>query len=162
MEGPIQKILVYIDGTEESITAAQYALCLSRSLKTELSVLYVLNLRALNDLVKARIFLEEEQQEYQHDLEADAERYLNHIRALARDIGVQINTVKASGTVHTEIKKTVQELGIDLLVIGELSHVRSRRDELYNEVDRAMRSVQCSVLVVKDEDRVWNLFESMH
>ncbi len=59
------------------------------------------------------------------------------------------------------IKNKIREHGIDLLVIGELSHVRSRRDEFYNEAERAMRNVPCSVLIVKDEDRVWELFESL-
>jgi hypothetical protein len=39
--------------------------------------------------------------------------------------------------------------------------VRSRRDELYDEADRAMRSVTCSVLVVKDEERVLQLYDSL-
>jgi len=161
MEGLIRKIMVYVDGSEQSITAAQYAIVLSRTLSAELVSLYVINTRALNDLVKARIFLQAEQEEYQRDIESDADRYQNHIRELARKKGLAIETVKTSGTVHTEIKKQVAEHDIDLLVLGELSHIRSRRDEFYNEAERAMRSVSCSVLIVKDEDRVWDLFENL-
>ncbi len=161
MEGPIKKILVYIDGTEQSITAAQYAICLSRALGAELTAMYVINTRALADLVKTHIFLKAEQEEYQQDLEADADRYLKHVRDLARQKGLIIDTVNTSGTVHAEIKNKIRELEIDLLIIGELSHIRSRRDEFYNESERAMRSVPCSVLIVKDEDRVWDLFESL-
>ena len=50
---------------------------------------------------------------------------------------------------------------IDLLVIGELSRIRSRRDEFYDESERAMRTAGCSVLIVKDEDRVWEMYESL-
>jgi len=32
MSNPFEKILVYIDGSEESITAAQYGICLSQNL----------------------------------------------------------------------------------------------------------------------------------
>ena len=67
MEGPIKKIMVYIDGTEQSITAAQYAICLSRAIGAELIALYVVNTRALSDLVKTHIFLEAEQKEYQRN-----------------------------------------------------------------------------------------------
>jgi nucleotide-binding universal stress UspA family protein len=161
MDGPIKKILVYIDGTEQSITAAQYAICLSKATGAELRALYVVNTRALNDLVKARIFLEAEQAEYQRDLLADAERYLNHVKNIARQKGVVIETEKKDGTPYLEIKNTVIERGIDLLIIGELSHIRSRRDEFFNETERAMRNVSCSVLVVKDEERVWNMFEGL-
>ena len=161
MEGPIRNILVYVDGSEESVTAAQYAVCLALSTGAVLHALYVVNTRALGDLVKARIFLSSEEQEYRDDLEADAQRYLNHVEKLASRKGVAANTVKVSGTVHQEIKRHIEELPADLLVIGEISHVRSRRDEFYHETERAMRLVPCSVLMVKDEERVWDLYDEL-
>jgi hypothetical protein len=66
--------MVYIDGTEGSIAAAQYALCLVRSTGASLKAFYVINTKALNELVKARIFLKEEQMNYEQELKADAER----------------------------------------------------------------------------------------
>ena len=158
---PIKKILVYVDGTEQSVTAAQFALCFAKNLDAELSVLYVINTRALDDLLKARIFLKEEQLEYNRDLEADAERYLNYVRELARNKGIAAETLKVTGTPNQEIVRVVKEGRFDLLVIGELSRIRSRRDEFYDETERAMRSVPCSVLVVKDEERVGNMYESL-
>lgn len=159
MAGPIKNILVYIDGTEESVTAAQYAVLLAEHTKARLEALYVVNTRALNDLVKTRIFLKEEQEEYQRDIEMDADKYLQHIRALGLSHGVAIDTIKTNGNVHQEIKRITLEHDIDLLVVGKLSQIRSRRDEMYDEAERAMRSVGCSVLIVKDEDRVWDLFD---
>ena len=161
MEGPIEKMMVYIDGTEQSITAAQYALCLARLTGAQLIALYVIDTKALEDLVKARIFLREEQVDYERDLREDSERYLNHVREMAGQKGVQVETKSVTGMVHREIVREVKEEGIDLLVIGELSRIKSRRDEFYDETERAMRSVPCSVLIVKNEDRVWELFESL-
>jgi nucleotide-binding universal stress UspA family protein len=159
MAGPIRKIMVYVDGTEESLTACEYAILLSRSTGAALIACYVVNTRALGDLVRTRIFLESEQEEYARDLEADADRYLNHVAKMAAAKGVAVEIEKRSGNVHQEILSLVDEQGVDLLVLGELAHVRSRRDEFYNEAERAMRSVRCSVLIVKDEDRVAELFE---
>jgi len=159
MAGPIRNILVYVDGTEESVAAAQYAILLAEFAKARLEALYVVNTRALNDLVKTRIFLKEEQAEYQRDIELDADKYLQHVQELGRTRGVTVEAIKASGSVHQEIKRITQENDIDLLVMGKISRIRSRRDEIYDEAERAMRSVSCSVLVVKDEDRVWDLFE---
>jgi len=161
MEGPIRKILLYVDGTEEAITAAQYAVCLAKSTGADLHALYVINTRALNDLVKARIFLDSEEEEYHHDLESDAERYLKHVDKLSSRKGVTATLEKRSGTVHQEIKKYAEEIDADVLLIGELSHVRSRRDEFYHETERAMRLVHCSVLMVKDEERVWDLYDAL-
>jgi nucleotide-binding universal stress UspA family protein len=159
VSSPIRKILVFIDGTESSITAAQYAICLARHLRADLTAFYVINTRAMEDLLKARIFLRE--MEYTRDLEADAKRYLNHVRELARSKGLAIETKSAQGSVHQEILKQIKEDDIDLLIIGELSRIRSRRDEFYNDTERAMRSSNCSVLIVKDEERVWQQFDQL-
>jgi nucleotide-binding universal stress UspA family protein len=159
MNGPIERIMVYIDGTEESLVACQYAILLSRSIGAELLAVYVVNTRALNDLVRTRIFLAEEEEEYSRDLEEDAGRYLDYAERIASQKGVAVESIKTSGSVHQEIVRLVEDREVDLLVLGELAHVRSRRDEFYNEAERAMRSARCPVLIVKDADRVEELFE---
>ena len=161
MSNPIKKIMVYVDGTEQSVTAAQYAICLASSSGAELIAHYVINTRAVEDLLKARIFLKDEQVEYEHDMEADAERYLNYINELAIKKGVSIIKKRSRGNVHREIANSIEAEDVDLLLIGELSRIRSRRDEFFDETERAMRAVPCSVLIVKDEDRVWEMYESL-
>lgn len=161
MNKPFERIMVYVDGSEESVTAAQYGVCLAKTTGAELYSIYVVNTRALDDLVKTRIFLQEEEEEYRMDLEADSERYLQHVEKMGQEKNVAVVSIKTGGNVHSEIKKNVKEHGIDLLLLGEISHVRSRRDEFYNESERAMRSVSCSVLIVKDPDRVWELYENL-
>lgn len=161
MSNPIRKIMVYVDGTEQSITAAQYAICLASFSGAQLIAHYVINTRAMEDLLRARIFLKDEQVEYEHDMETDAERYLNHVNELAVQKGVTIVKKQSKGSVNKEIVKAVVEDEVDLLVIGELSRIRSRRDEFYDEAERAMRNVGCSVLIVKDEDRVWEMYQSL-
>jgi len=161
VDSPIKKMLVYIDGTEQSITAAQYALYLSRFTGAQLTAFYVINTKALDELLKSRIFLKEEQLDYEHDLEEDAHRYLNHVKELARSKGIALETKSVMGNPNQELVKIVRKEGFDLLVIGELSHIRSRRDEFFDQTERAMRAVSCSVLIVKNEDLVWDLFESL-
>ena len=161
MGKPLKKIMVYIDGTEQSVTAAQYAICLASFSGAELIAHYVVNTRAVEDLLKARIFLKDEQVEYEHDMEANADRYLDYVSGLAQKKGVALVKKRSRGNVHKEILDAVREYDVDLLIIGELSRIRSRRDEFYDEAERAMRTVPCSVLIVKDEDRVWELYESL-
>ena len=161
MANPIKKIMVYIDGTEQSVTAAQYAICLASFSGAELIAYYVINTRAMEDLLKARIFLQDEQTEYEHDMEADSERYLNYVDELASKKDVSIIKKQSRGSVHKEIVSAVEQEEIDLLIVGELSRIRSRRDEFYDETERAIRMVNCSVLIVKDEDKVWEMYESL-
>ena len=82
MRKPIQRIMVYIDGSEPSITGARYAICLASSCGAELVVCYVVNTTAAEELLRARIFLQDEQVEYEHDMEANAERYLHYVESL--------------------------------------------------------------------------------
>lgn len=161
MSKPIQKIMVYIDGTEQSVTAAQYAICLASFSGADLIAHYVINTKAVEDLLKARIFLKDEQVEYEQDMQADAERYLNYVNELAIKKGVSLVQNRSKGNVHKEIVEAVKNQEIDLLVIGELSRIRSRRDEFYDEIERAMRTVPCSVLIVKDDDRVYQMYETL-
>ncbi len=157
----IKKIMVCIDGTEQSVTAAQYAICLASNTGAELIAHYVINTRAVGDLLKARIFLEDEQVEYERDMETDAERYLNYVNEFAEKKGVSLVKKCSKGSVHGEIANSVKEEEIDLVVIGELPKIRSRRNEFFGESERIVHSVACSVLIVKDEDRVWEMYESM-
>lgn len=161
MSDVIRNILVYIDGTENTVLAAQYAVCMAKTLHAELTALFVVNTQALNTLVKSRIFLQDEEMEYLGDLKADAEHYLHHVQRIAQAKGIDIKLVNESGSVSSVIKNYVKEHKIDLLVIGELSRIQSRRDQFYDETERAMRSVPCSVLIVKDEDRVWEMYDCL-
>lgn len=155
----INKVMVHVDGTENSTTAAQYAIALCAATGAALTAIYVVNTHALRDLLRARIFIESESDEYQRDMDSDADRYLNLVSEMAGGKGVSVELVKSSGSVHQEIKREIAARGIDLLVIGELSRRCSRKDEFYEESERAMRSAPCSVLIVKDDDRVWEVFE---
>jgi len=158
---PVERIMVYIDGTEESIVAAQYAIVLAKTLDAELYALYIINIKALEELLRAKIFLKEEEYEYERDLREDAKRYLRHVEELGSRKSVDVKKISLEGSVYTELLNAVKDYGIDLLVLKELSHVRSRREEFYDESERAMRAVPCSVLIVKDEERVWELYESI-
>lgn len=158
MPSLIERILVHLDGSEQSLTAAEYAVLLARQTGARLTVAYVINTRALQDLVRSRIFLEAEEKEYGRDLEADADRYLRHVDKVAQQRDVKAHLIKRSGNVHQEIQRIIDEEEIDLLVLGELARVRSRRDEFYDEAERAMRSAKCSVLIVKDAERVDEFF----
>ena len=57
MSNPIRRIMVHVDGTEQSVTAAQYAICLAVFSNAELIAHYVINTKAVEDLLRARIFL---------------------------------------------------------------------------------------------------------
>ena len=160
-DGPIRRILLYVDGSEECIAAAQYGIALAKSTGAELRALYVVNESLLEELVKARIFVKIEEMDYAQDLEQDGKRYLHYISELARAKGVEIKTELMKGVVNKEVVRKVDEWGVDLLIMGELEPVLSRTDTFHDEAELVFRKARCSVLVVKGSGRVERIYNAM-
>lgn len=157
---PFKQIVVYLDGSESSMTAIMYGIKLAKEHDAKLTAVYVINTKALSELVKAGIFVAIERDEYQKDLQQDADRYLRHAARLASQKMVAIETVKLEGAVHMVMKDLLKAQKADLLVLGGITDIRSRREELANETDRMMRTSPCPVLVVRDDDDIWLEFEA--
>ena len=157
---PFKDIVVYLDGSESSITAAMYGIKMAVENEARLTVVYVVNTKALSELVKAGIFVAIERDEYQRDLQADADRYLRHVAKLAAQMQLEIETVKLEGAIHVVVRQLLKERKADLLVLGGITDIRSRREELSSETDRMMRTSPCPVLVVRDDDDIWLEFEA--
>ncbi|MDY5908723.1 MAG: universal stress protein, partial [Bullifex sp.] len=62
MKAPYSRILVYLDGSEGSMSAAMYAVLLARASGASLHAVYVVNTKAISDLVNARVFISSEKQ----------------------------------------------------------------------------------------------------
>ena len=161
MSGSVKKIMFTIAGAEISILTAKYAICIAKALGADLYGLYVVNMKALDGLLRANVFVQEEELEYENELEEQGKRYLKNIQELAEPKGVKIVSVLAKGIVHEEVVKKIQELEIDMLVMGELKELTSRRDSFYDEGERIFRETKCPVLVAKDAKRIERMYEEL-
>ncbi len=159
MKVPYENILVYIDGSEASMSALMYAILIAERTKCKLDVIYVINTKALQDLVKNHVFLQSESLSYEKDIEEDASRYLFHAKKMAKTKNVEITTYKEKGSVVTCVQNYIKNNSIDLLVIGSQTSLRARRDEVASETDRLLRSISIASLVVKDNQDIWDEFE---
>lgn len=148
----IERALVYIDGSERSQTAAEYGMRLARSWNFSLFGLYIINTQILTELTKNKIFVESERAEYQKELEKDGEKLLRLFEKEAEARNIPVQTFCRRGGITEMIRKFVKEENIDLLLVGELSSIRSRRDDLKDEVERALRVVPCPVLIAKERN----------
>ena len=160
-DGPAKKILLYVDGSEACISAAQYGVALAKITHAELFALFVVNVSLLQELTKAKIFVKIEEMDYEQDLEQDGKRYLNYIAELGRAKGVSIKTDLIKGVVNREVVQRTDEWDIDLLIMGELEPVLSRTDTYHDEAELILRKAKCSVLVVKDADRVERIYNAL-
>jgi len=158
---PFGKILLYIDGSESSITAALFAIALSKGHGSLLRVVYVVNDNLLTELLGAKVFVQMEKMDYERDFEEDGKRKLNYIVKLAEKKGVKAETILRKGIVHEEVAREVTACDCDLLIQGELGEVLSLRDSFYEEGERILRKVSCPVLIVRDKRKVDKLYESI-
>ena len=154
-------VLVYVDGSDTCIAAAQYAIFLAKSLSRPLIAVYVVETKVLGDLIKARIFVKEEASDYEYDLQQDGKRYLSYVEQLARAKGVACRTELLAGEANVEVLKKAEELDVELLVVSELERRLSRRESHLDEKERILRQATCAVVVVKDEERVASLYEGL-
>ena len=161
MKAPFKHMLVYLDGSEGSINALMYAILLAKSSGAALDAMYVVNTKAIGDLVKSRIFIDQERQEFLSDLEKDARRHLRHAEKLASSKDLEIASITKEGSPHHVVLDYIKNNGIDLLILGSVNAIRSRRDELTSENDRMLRTSPCPVLVVRDQDDIWAEFEEV-
>jgi len=161
MSNPLGTILLYIDGSESSITAAQMAISMAKEYGSSLRVIYVVNENLLAELLRAKVFVQMEKMDYERDLEEDGKRYLNYIGKLADRKGLQIETILKKGVVHEEVAREVDDCSADLLIQGELGEVLSLRDSFYEEGERILRKVKCPVMVVRGRDRIERMFDDL-
>ena len=156
---PLKNILLYIDGSEPSIIAAQYAIILAKKYGSRLRTLYVVNENLLTELLKAKVFVQMEKMDYERDLEEDGKRYLNYVTKLADRKQLKVETVLRKGVVHEEVAREAEEYGCDILMQGELGEVLSLRDSFYEEGERILRKVKCPVMVVRGREKIEGIFD---
>jgi nucleotide-binding universal stress UspA family protein len=154
-------ILVYVDGSDTCITAAQYAIFLARTLARPLAAIYVVETKVLADLIKARIFVKAEAADYEYDLQEDGKRYLSYVEKLAGAKGVACKTELATGEVNVEVVRKAEEMAAEVLVLNELERHRSRRESHLDEKERILRRVKCTVVIAKDEEAVARLYDEL-
>jgi nucleotide-binding universal stress UspA family protein len=157
---PFESIVLYVDATEAALDAARYAVALSRAYGAKLHALYVVNEKMLEELLSAKVFVEEEEVDLEHDLEEDGKRYLAAVERLAEDKEVEITSELLKGVVHREVVDKATQMGASLIIIGEIEEPMSRRDSFFDEGEMILRLAKCPVLTVKGDQLIRTLYES--
>ena len=153
-----QKIVVAVNGSESSIHAAMYGILLSKQYKCELKAIYVVDTSTLRQLTMSKIFIEEESIDYEKCLERDGNRYLSYLENLAKEKDVKIKTELKKGAVWSELIKSAEDFGANLILVGGKEHQNDSARNLI-QLDKISRtnseiigSASCNVLVVNEPD----------
>lgn len=149
-----QKVVIAVNGSEQSIHAAMYGILLSKQYKCELKAVYVVDTSTLKQLTMSRIFIEEESIDYEKCLEQDGKRYLAYIESLAKEKGVKIVCEMKKGAVWAEIVKAADDFKSDLILVGGKEYPNGipqdtiTHDKISGMNAEIIGSANCNVLVV--------------
>ncbi len=157
----IKNVLVSVSGSPNSLTAAKYAICLAKVMQTKLFVVYVMDSKVLGELLKSRIFVEAEARAYERDLEQQGKVFLERIKKMADSKAVACENFLLKGSVSEEVINKINEVGADMLVMGEIKELASRSAVFYYEGERIFRKSPCSVVMVKNHAMVETLFKEL-
>lgn len=136
------KILAAHDGSEGAGKAFATALALARQQRAELHMITVEELPRFPASIDE---VAEEKDEANH-------RFVPLLEAARRDAaaaGVALTTHLVPGHVADAVVRLVQQLAIDLLVVGFMGHSQLYERIIGSTTDRLVRLAPCAVLVVK-------------
>jgi nucleotide-binding universal stress UspA family protein len=148
-ENPFAPILLVVDSAETTIRAARLAVELARALKTKICAVTVVDTETLARLLKGRILVQDEVEEFERDLASSSERYLRMAAKAAQEAGVEVEEVLLKGGWHESILAKQKELGAGLVVVGGFSYSATRRDLLAKAKQLIIDDAPCPVLIVK-------------
>jgi nucleotide-binding universal stress UspA family protein len=139
----ISKILVAVDGSDESMYAADLATSLSKEHNAELYALHVIH-------ADIDLFGPHETSEFITSMKNEGETYLNKVKLKANQKNIQIKTeIISSMNISGGILDYAEENNIDLIVIGTRGRSGFKRLLLGSVASHVITYAHCPVLVVK-------------
>ena len=142
-------ILLLAEGSDTGMKAARDAINLAADEDATLVSAAVVDTNTLKQLLTSHIFVQEEMEEYEKDLEASCRKQLNYIAQLADKAGVRNRTSLLRGACHSAILREQKERKADLLVMGAFRASTARRDMMSREKQLIIDEIPCPVLLVR-------------
>jgi nucleotide-binding universal stress UspA family protein len=138
------KILMPVDGSENSFRALDEAIFLAKTAGASLTAMHVIenpptvyveSQKLLNDLLA--------------NYRAESAKVLDRCRQVADTSGVNLETVIAEGDAASNITAYAQKEGFDLITIGGRGLGRLKELMLGSVSNKVLHHTKCSVLIVK-------------
>ena len=158
-----QNIIVAVNGSEQSIHAAMYAILMAKLYKSHIKVVYVVDTATLKKLTLSKFFVSDESVSYEKNLSDDGYRYLSYVADLAKSKGIEIDTELRKGAVWSEIITAADEAKAGLILLGGNPAIANFDGKIKHDAtsmanSEIIGSANCSVLVVR-EPKIEQLFK---
>jgi nucleotide-binding universal stress UspA family protein len=148
-KNPFAPILLMVDGSETMMRAARRAVDLARLLDCKIHAVSVVDTDTLTQLLKGKILVQDEMEDFERDLTSSSERYLRMVKKAADEAGVEMETVLLKGGAHQTILAQQRKLEAGLVVLPGFSHSMTRRDLMTKAKQLILDEAPCPVLLVR-------------
>ena len=160
----IKKVLVAVNGSQSSIRAAMYGIILAKQNHCAVKFVYVVDTATLKRLTIGKFLVQEESADFENNLHADGEKYLNYVTELAKKKGVKAESELREGSVWVEVVKAADAFGAKLILLGghpsryAVTGKVSDESTIFSKTDKdIILNARCSTLVVY-EPKIEELF----
>ncbi|WP_071394966.1 universal stress protein [Bacillus tuaregi] len=138
------RILVAIDGSEQSEKALKSALKFANERYSKVTVMHVKKNITIYETMSSEVV-----DEMYSEMKKEADKLFNHAKALAEDYGVEIETYYVIGEPSTLIVKMAEEGNYQLIVMGSRGLGGIKGIMLGSVSQRVTQLSHCPVLIVK-------------
>ncbi len=146
-----EKILLLVDGSESSINAARYAISFCKNTNAKLIGISVVDIETLNRLLSTHIFIQEEKEEYEREMESSNRGYLKFVEDLANRHRVKYESILVKGSIHNAVLEEAKKHKVNLIILGGWRRSVTSRDLLSREREIILDESTTNVIVVKKE-----------
>lgn len=144
MTAELKKIFIATDGSEQNRRAIEYGIELAKIAGGKIFVGYVVDTAAF-----ASIPMDAGWEMMYELMETEAKEAVQKVEVLAKQAGVEVETVVLEGHPSNEIIEFAQKNGIDVIVMGTLGKSGLDRFLLGSVAEKVTRNSTVPVLVVK-------------
>ncbi|MBP5446773.1 MAG: universal stress protein [Treponema sp.] len=151
----VKNVLVAINGSQSSIHAAMYGIIMAKQYHFNLKFVYVVDTATLKRLTIGKFLVQEESADFESNLHADGEKYLNYVTELAKKKGVKAEAELREGSVWVEVVKAADAFGAKLILLGghpsrySVTGKVSDESAIFSRTDKEIiLNANCSTLVV--------------
>jgi nucleotide-binding universal stress UspA family protein len=141
-----RRLLIPLDGSENSLKAARFALRLARREGGSVMAVHVVDEENATDLAR---YADCPVGEIVARMERSGEGYLETVREWARSKGVPLTCEVRVGVPHRVLLEMAAESGVDLIVMGSVGRRGPRRVLIGSVTERVIAHSPIPVLVVK-------------
>jgi nucleotide-binding universal stress UspA family protein len=145
----IKNILVEVNGSDSSMTAAKYSIELTKSIKADLYTLYVIDTTVLNELSLLKIVIEDELIDYKNRLEINGDMILSHVENIAHENHIKIIKLLKEGCLTSKLFEACDMYNIDLIILGYWKNSMQRNNLTTRFYEDILTESKKPVIVVK-------------